>query len=74
MADILAPGDLARLIAGPGYPTDRAMTVLSVDGRTLVAKDTYHDTLAPEVYTLRKNGKWAAKGGGQWSNYLRPLS
>jgi hypothetical protein len=69
MADVLTPGGQARVHAGPGYPTDLVVTILSVDGRTATAASTY----GVATFTLRKNGKWATKGDAQWSNYLRPL-
>lgn len=70
MADVdtLAPGSQARVIAGPGYPTDLVVTILAVEGRTAIAAAAH----GVETFTLRKNGKWATKGGGQWQNYLRP--
>ena len=66
---LLSPGSQARVIAGPGYPTDLVVTVLSSEGRVTTAASEY----GVATFTLRRNGNWATKGDGQWQNYLRPL-
>jgi hypothetical protein len=64
------PGTTAQVLAAPGYPTDLVVTVQSVEGRSLIASSP----AGLEEFTLRRNGKWAAKGGGQWQNYLRDVA
>lgn len=64
-------GQRALLIAAPGYSTETLVEVQFVEGRTLVAQDANHPNVPAETYTLRRNGKWAQKGKGQWAMYLR---
>lgn len=58
----------ARVIAAPGFPTDLVVVVNAAGGRSIQAVSP---SGAVEEYTLRRNGKYALKSGGQWSNYLR---
>lgn len=58
----------ATVIAAPGYPTELAVTILSTEPRSILAVSLGGGV---EEYTLRRNGKYALKGGGQWENYLR---
>lgn len=67
-----APGDHAELIAAPGHRTEHAVQVLTVDGRTITARPAFGSG-SDETYTLRRNGKWARKGSGQWAMFLRPI-
>lgn len=66
-----ATGTTAQVIAAPGYPCEQYVTVTEVNGRTLTATYPTIDGQSAETFTLRRNGKWARKGSGQWANYLR---
>ena len=63
-------GDVAQVLAAPGYPTDTHVIVWGIDGRAVTMIDANG---AQETFTLRRNGKYAAKGSSQWTNYLRFL-
>lgn len=67
----VAAGDRAEVIAAPGYPTEYVVEVTEVAGRTLTAKSVHYPDNSVETFTLRRNGKWAQKGRGQWQMYLR---
>lgn len=49
------------------------VTEVSANGRTLVAQVLHVDGFGQvrETYTLRRNGKYARKGAGQWDEFLR---
>lgn len=67
-----ALGSTAVVIAAPGYPTEATVIVSTVAGHAVTASMVTASGLhAMETYTLRRNGKYALKGGGQWANYLR---
>ena len=70
-AQTISTGQRVTLIAAPGYPTQSFGTVAEVVGRTLTVE---WDTSCTESYTLRRNGKWALKGSGQWAMYLRAIA
>lgn len=62
-------GQTVTINAGPGYPTDARLTVIEATPRRIVAAHLY----SVEVFTLRKNGKFAQKGEPMWSNYLKAV-
>lgn len=68
-------GDLAILVFDARRTSDTQLLVTEVspNGRTLVAQGVTGAGFNPVggTYTLRRNGKYALKGGGQWSEYLR---
>ena len=64
-------GQTVTVIAAPGYPTDTRITVLVVEPRKVTTVGLGEGV---EVFTLRRNGKFALKGGGQWTNYLREVA
>lgn len=66
-----AIGTRATVIAAPGYPTEVVVEVAAVKGRTITASHLTSEGVATEDFTLRRNGKYARKGGGQWEDYLR---
>ena len=67
-------GQVVTLIAGPGYPTESRYTVVGATERVVTAIRTDMDGGPVEVFTRRKNGKYALQGGPQWANYLRKVA
>lgn len=72
--DAFTEGQVVTVICAPGYPTRMAITILSATPRVVIAKPTHYDHLPAETYTLRKNGRYARKGGGQWRDYLQAMA
>lgn len=69
-------GDLATVAYGAGRTTSDTPSMVvevSTSGRSLVAHGVYDGGFTADraTYTLRKNGRYARKGGGQWDEFLR---
>lgn len=69
-ADTFTEGQTVTVIAAPGYPTDAILTVIATAPRQITTAGL---GFGVELYTLRRNGKYALKGCGQWQSYLRAV-
>lgn len=71
--DTFTEGQRVTLIAAPGYPTEAIYTVVGAAPQVVTATRTDHGGAPVEVFTLRRNGKFALAGERQWSMYLRAV-
>ena len=71
-ADTFTEDQAVTVMAAPGYPTGLQLIVIAVGPRMIAAVREHGEPV--EYFTLRRNGRFARKGAGQWSGYLRAVA